>query len=56
MIDRLAVYCAWVNDIYFDYTKEVIRDLDFVNCLISQIKKVGATTEDIAFLEKYLTI
>ena len=56
LIDRLAVYLAWVNDIYFDYTKEVIRDLDFVNCLISQIKKVGVSAEDIAFLEKYLTI
>ena len=50
--DRLATYLAWVNDIYFDYTKSVICDLGFVAFCMHEMQNFGATDDDVAFLNK----
>ena len=56
-VDYIAYYLAWINDIYFDYTKKVVKELGFIDCLIDQIKnETHAPAEDIAFLQKYLTL
>ncbi len=54
--EYLAGYLGWINDIYFDVSKQIIRDLGFIEFGIAKAEELGASKEDLAFLKKYLVI
>ena len=54
--ERFVLYLSWVNDINFEHTKSVIRNLGFVKFGLDHIQKMGVPKEDVSFLEKYLKI
>jgi len=53
---KLIGYLSWINDIYFEYTKSVIRELKYVELGLAKLKDLGVSDKDIAFLKKYLVI
>lgn len=54
--EKFIGHLSWINDIYFDYTKNTIRELGYAAFGIKRLKELGVAEEDLAFLEKYLVI
>lgn len=54
--DRVTNGLSWINDIYFDSTKKIIKDIGFIEKGIQVAKLYGATEQDCEFLKKVLVI
>lgn len=52
--DRVVDFLAWVYDINFKRTKDIIFDLGFIEKGIEEAGASGATAEDCELLRKYL--
>lgn len=55
-IDRIVNGLSWIFDIYFESTKEQIRNLKYIEFGINEVKKYGASDEDCKFLKEYLKV
>lgn len=54
--EKFIGHLSWINDIYFDYTKAIIRELKYVEFGLTKLKEWGVSDIDIAFLKEYLVI
>lgn len=54
--DKIANSLSWIYDIYFESTKEQIRNLKYIDFGIKEAKKYGATDEDCELLRKNLKV
>lgn len=54
--EKFIGHLSWINDIYFDYTKSVIRELKYVEVGLAKLKEFGVSEKDLDFLRKYLVI
>ena len=54
--DKIVNSLSWVYDIYFESTKEQIRNLKYIDFGIKEAKKYGATDEDCELLRKNLKV
>lgn len=50
--DHIAIVISWVNDIYFDATKETIKKMNYVKILLNEFVKYGATAEDVKLVKE----
>ncbi len=52
--DRVVDYLAWIFDINYQTTKDIIKDLNFIEIGIKTAKEVGASEEDLKLLNEYI--
>lgn len=50
--DHIAIVISWVNNIYFDATKETIKKMNYVKILLNEFVKYGATAEDVKLVKE----
>ena len=50
--DHIAIVISWVNDIYFDATKETIKKMNYVKILLNEFVKYGATADDVKLVKE----
>ena len=50
--DHIAIVISWVNNIYFDATKETIKKMNDVKILLNEFVKYGATAEDVKLVKE----
>ena len=50
--DHSAIVISWVNNIYFDATKETIKKMNYVKILLNEFVKYGATAEDVKLVKE----
>ena len=54
--EKFIGHLSWVNDIYFEYTKSAIRELNFIEFGLSKSKEFGVSESDLVFLKKHLIL
>ena len=53
-IDEVVVVLVWCFDINFDYTKDAIRKLDYIQFGLDAMRSRGASDADLALVREYL--
>ena len=54
--EKFIGHLSWINDIYFEYTKSVIRDFKFIEFGLKKLQESGVSENDLNFLKTYLTL
>ncbi|MGN0929023.1 MAG: HD domain-containing protein [Alphaproteobacteria bacterium] len=54
--DVVADFIFWINDIYFDATKDSIRNINYLEVALKEFVKYGASTEDVKLVREMVNI
>ena len=54
--DTVASCMLWVNNIYFDETRKMINDINYIETLINIFIKCGASNDDVALVREMVKV